>query len=377
MWREPGLPDQWSELERKLEGNGKPVKKILLQKLKDRWHSLKNRRTVYKSDKLSTRLSVSSGRKVTVRNSDSTVFGWCPVAFEKTVCCNLRTVDAVQGCGFGCSYCSIQTFYDSEHITVDANLHEKLQSVVLDPQKRYHIGSGQSSDSLFLGNKNGILDAQFDFARNNPNVILELKTKSKNIAYLLEADVPENVFVSWSLNPQIVIKNEEHLTASENDRLEAARAVADRNISIGFHFHPMVFYRGWKDDYEQLIGKVLSTFSPDEVALVSFGTLTFIKPAINNLRLKGLESKVLQIPMEDAAGKLSYPFQIKEEMFTVAWEAFRPWRDHVFFYFCMEERKLWESVFGYCYKENEEFGKALCEEVFRKLNSRVKNSPIG
>ncbi len=183
--------------------------------------------------------------------------------------------------------------------------------------------------------------------------------------------------MSWSLNPQIVIKNEEHLTASENDRLEAARAVADRNISIGFHFHPMVFYRGWKDDYEQLIGKVLSTFSPDEVALVSFGTLTFIKPAINNLRLKGLESKVLQIPMEDAAGKLSYPFQIKEEMFTVAWEAFRPWRDHVFFYFCMEERKLWESVFGYCYKENEEFGKALCEEVFRKLNSRVKNSPIG
>ena len=372
MWEEPGLPEQWSELEKPLKGHGKSVKKILFRKLKDRWNSLKNRRTVYQSGQAPPRSSVSSGKKVTAQNSENTVFGWCPVASEKTVCCNLRTIDAVQGCSFGCSYCSIQTFYDSKHIPVDVNLHEKLQSVVLDPQKRYHIGSGQSSDSLLLGNKNGVLDAQFDFARKNPNIALELKTKSKNITCLLEMDVPKNVFVSWSLNPQIIIENEEHLTASENDRLEAARAVADKGIRVGFHFHPMVYYNSWRDDYEQLIGRVLSTFSPDEVALVSFGTLTFTKPVVNNLRIKGLQSKVLQIPMEDAAGKLSYPFHIKEEMFTTAWQAFRPWKDHVFFYFCMEDRKLWESVFGYCYEKNEEFEDALCNQVFQKLNGHGK-----
>ena len=372
MWEEPGLPEQWSELEKPLKGGGKSVKKILFRKLKDRWNSLKNRRTVYQSGQAPPRSSVSSGKKVTAQNSENTVFGWCPVASEKTVCCNLRTIDAVQGCSFGCSYCSIQTFYDSKHIPVDVNLHEKLQSVVLDPQKRYHIGSGQSSDSLLLGNKNGVLDAQFNFARKNPNIALELKTKSKNITCLLEMDVPKNVFVSWSLNPQIIIENEEHLTASENDRLEAARAVADKGIRVGFHFHPMVYYNSWRDDYEQLIGRVLSTFSPDEVALVSFGTLTFTKPVVNNLRLKGVQSKILQIPMEDAAGKLSYPFHIKEEMFTTAWEAFRQWRDQVFFYFCMEDRKLWESVFGYCYEKNEEFEDALCNQVFQKLNGHGK-----
>ena len=374
MWREPGLKEQWSELEKSLEGNGQPVKKILFRKLKDRWQSLKNNRTVYQSGQPPSRSSVSSGKKITVQNSDNTVFGWCPVASEKTVCCNLRTIDAVQGCSFGCSYCSIQNFYDSKQIPVDENLHEKLESVVLDPQKRYHIGSGQSSDSLLIGNKNGVLDAQFNFARKNPNIALELKTKSKNITCLLETDVPENVFVSWSLNPQIIIENEEHLTASENDRIKAARTVADNGIRVGFHFHPMVYYNSWRDDYEQLIGRVLSTFSPDEVALISFGTLTFTKPVINNLRLKGVQSKVLQIPMEDAAGKLSYPFHIKEEMFTSAWEAFRQWRDQVFFYFCMEDRKLWESVFGYCYEKNEDFEDALCNQVFEKLQGQGKDS---
>jgi len=372
MWGEPGLPEQWYELEGTLEGNEQSAKKILFRMLQDRWLSLKKSRTVYPPINSPSYSSVSPGKKVNVQNSDNTVFGWCPVASEKTVCCNLRTIDSVQGCGFGCSYCSIQTFYDSNHITVDANLHEKLQRITLDPQKKYHIGSGQSSDSLFLGNKNGVLDAQFNFARNNSNIILELKTKSKNISYFLEADVPENVFLSWSLNPQIFIENEEHLTASENDRLKAARTAADNGIRVGFHFHPMVYYRGWKDDYEQLIGKVLSTFSPDEVALVSFGTLTFIKPAINSLRIKGPQSKVLQIPMEDSAGKLSYPFQIKNEMFVTAWEVFRPWQNDVFFYFCMEERKLWESVFGYCYENNEEFEEDLFEKVSRKLNGHRK-----
>jgi len=374
MWGEPGLLDQWSELEKSLEGDGQRLKKNLLRKLKNRWHALKNSRTVYQSGQAPARSSFSSGKKVTVQNSDNTVFGWCPVASEKTVCCNLRTIDVLQGCSFGCSYCSIQNFYDSKNIPVDENLHEKLQSIVLDPQKNYHIGSGQSSDSLLVGNKSGVLDAQFDFARKNPNIALELKTKSKNITCLLEMDVPKNVFVSWSMNPQIIIDNEEHLTASENDRLKAARTVADKGIRVGFHFHPMVYYNSWRDDYEQLIGRVLSTFSSYEVALVSFGTLTFTKPVVNNLRTKGFQSKVLQIPMENAAGKLSYPFHIKEEMFTTAWKAFRQWKDQVFFYFCMEDRKLWESVFGYCYEKNEDFEEALFEKVSKKLNTHTKKS---
>jgi spore photoproduct lyase len=210
------------------------------------------------------------------------------------------------------------------------------------------------------------LTTQLDFARRNPNVILEFKTKSKNVSHLLETDVPPNVFVSWSVNPQSIIDNEEHFTASLNDRLVAARRVADRGILIGFHFHPMVHYRGWENDYETLIRKVLSMFSSEEVALVSFGTLTFIKSAIKNLRLKGLSSKVLQIPLEETAGKLSYPQQIKEELFQTAWHAFVPWHDSVFFYLCMETRELWQSVFGFCHDNNNAFEEALLEQVFNK-----------
>ncbi len=364
MWNEVLLPERWIELENQITSENGNAGKTIFEQLRQQWHSLKNGETVYDSV---TKLSSWDWKKrVTTHERDDTIFGMCPVASEKTICCNLLTIDAIQGCGFGCSYCSIQTFYDEKSISVDANLSDKLQVITLDPSRKYHICSGQSSDSLFLGNSSRVLTTQLDFARRNPNVILEFKTKSKNVSHLLETDVPPNVFVSWSVNPQSITENEEHFSASLKDRLVAARRVADRGILIGFHFHPMVHYRGWENDYETLIRKVLSIFSSEEVALVSFGTLTFIKSAIKNLRLKGLSSKVLQIPLEETAGKLSYPQQIKEELFQTAWHAFAPWHDSVFFYLCMENRELWQSVFGFCHDNNNAFEEALLEQVFNK-----------
>ncbi|MBO62593.1 MAG: hypothetical protein CMG33_03615, partial [Candidatus Marinimicrobia bacterium] len=343
-------------------------KKMIIDILRDRWISLKQQETKYgtPNSRLNNR---PESRKVIASDGDQNIFGMCPVASDRTVCCNLMTIDAVQGCGLGCSYCSIQTFYTDGKIVVEKNLTEKLKAIPLNPDKNYHIGSGQSSDSLAIGNRNGVLDAQLDFARSNSNIILEFKTKSKNIEYLLKTDVPHNVFVSWSLNPQLFIEQEEHGTASMTQRLAAARALADKGIIVGFHFHPIVHYQGWEKDYHDLIHKVLTGFSPYEVGIVSMGTLTFIKPLIRKLRMTGIKSKVLQIPMDDASGKRSYPKSTKKMIFQFVWDEFSPWHNKVFFYMCMEERELWEAVFGNCYENNVEFEGALYQHVSSKMLS--------
>ena len=367
MWGEPSLTEQVQQLENELGLNGKQQKKKIIDALRNRWLSLKGQETRYEPP-MKRPNARSKPRKIIANDGDNNVFGICPVASEKTVCCNLMTIDAVQGCGMGCSYCSIQTFYTDGKIAVETNLLEKLKAIPLDPNRNYHIGSGQSSDSLAIGNRNGILDAQLDFARRNSNIILELKTKSKNIKYLLKTDVPPNVFVSWSMNPQLIIDQEEHGTASMEQRLVAARALADKGILVGFHFHPIVHYQGWKKNYHELIHKVLTRFSPYEVGLVSMGTLTFIKPAIRKLRMSGISSKVLQIPMDDASGKKSYTKSIKKMIFQFVWDEFSSWHNKVFFYACMEERELWETVFGNCYENNVEFETALFQHVSDKLS---------
>ncbi len=365
MWREISISDIWTRFANQEIGEPQLARKRIFNKIRDFYNQLEKEPKAYPKSPLK---APPNTRKVVDLETETAVFGLCPVYSDKTVCCNLYTIDAAQGCGFGCSYCSIQSFYSDGKVSVDKKLAEKLNAIDLDPNKTYHIGSGQSSDSLLWGNKNGVLDAQLDFARNNSNIILELKTKSKNIRYFKTADTPHNLVVSWSISTPTIIANEEHLTATFDERIQSARAIADLGIGVAFHFHPMVHYQGWDKDYASVIKTLMENFTPEEIAFISFGTLTFTKPAIRSIREHGHESKILQMPKEDAVGKLSYPWDIKQSMFKLAWDSFSTWQDSVFFYLCMEDESLWTHVFGRCYTDNQEFERAFFSQVSEKLS---------
>ncbi len=356
MWGETSIQQLWNSAQIE-KGAGKAAKKIIINQLTADWLALKNAATRYPKKK---KPSLPPQKlKLETRDKKQLGLGFCPVASERTRCCNLMTLDAIDNCGFDCSYCSIQAFYHEDKIYFDQRFAEKLQTLELDPKQIYHIGTGQSSDSLLWGNKHGILDTLTAFARANPNVILELKTKSKNIAYLLEHEIPPNIICTWSLNTPTIISNEEHRAATLDDRINAARQVADRGIVVGFHFHPMIHYDNWKADYGKIFQRLQELFKPEEVALVSFGTLTYTKSVVKQIRQRGLKSKILQLPLINSDGKLSYSEEVKLEMFSHAYRSFAAWHGQVFFYLCMENNRLWQPVFGYAYPSNEDFESAM------------------
>ena len=358
MWNEKTVIEIFPEHEQK---------KVVMFRLKKAYEELRTKPNSYEKLELK---NVPKEQKYRFKTEakDGFGLGLCPVASEKTRCCNLLTLDAIESCGFDCSYCSIQSFYNQNTITFDSTFADKLKNLELEANKTYHIGTGQASDSLMFGNREGVLDALFLFARENPNVILEFKTKSDNIKYFLENDVPKNILCTWSLNTQTIIDNEEHLTASLNRRISSARGLADKGVKVGFHFHPIVQYENYLVEYEEVYKLLQKTFIPQEVALVSFGTLTFIKPVIKQLRGREFKSKITQIPMHNASGKSSYPDEIKQEMFSHAYKSFSLWHKDVFFYLCMEEHSMWAKTFGYQYSTNNDFERAMLSSYAKKLD---------
>ena len=298
------------------------------------------------------------------------IFRLCPAASEKAVCCNLKVLNIVDNCAMACSYCVLQNHYDEAVIAVPTNLKAKLAEIQLAPDKRYRIGTGEYSDSLLWGNKNGILRDLCDFARANPNAIIELKTKSANVAWILENEIPANVCCTWSLNPQIIIANEEHKTASLERRLEAARAVADKGVKVGFHFHPMFYFEGWEAEYQALIAAVIGTFAPDEVLWVSLGCITLLKGFAQDFRLKFRHSKLLQMETETTPdGKITYAFAVREKLYRNALKALEPWQGRVFQYMCMEHKPMWDAVMGFAYPNMAVFDDAFNDSAFAKLRS--------
>jgi len=357
MWNEKSIVELFDEHNQK---------KVVFARLRKAYDEIRSKPNSYENFELK---NIAKEQKYTFKTEQKEGFGLglCPVASQKTRCCNLLTLDAVESCGFDCSYCSIASFYSQNTITFDSGFADKLKNLNLERNKTYHIGTGQSSDSLMWGNREGILDALFEFARENPNVILEFKTKSDNIKYLLENEVPKNILCTWSLNTKTIIENEEHLSASLDKRINAARKVAERGVKVGFHFHPIVEYENYLAEYQEIYKRLLSEFDPKDIALVSFGTLTFIKPVIKLLREREFRSKITQMPFEDASGKSSYPDATKVEMFKHAYDSFKPWHQEVFFYLCMEEHEMWAKTFGYQYSTNSDFERAMLSSYAKKI----------
>ncbi len=364
-WKEDSIAMIWPL--GKVAGGKASSKKSVLAELAQQHEVIKNNTKDY------SRINLEDKPRTVKPQLVATVkprlgLGRCPVASEKTRCCNLMTLDAVEKCGFDCSYCSIQSFYHGDKVVFDANFVEKLKNLKLDPNQTYHIGTGQSSDSLMWGNHQGVLEALTEFARENPNVILELKTKSKNIGWLLDNDYPENIICTWSLNPKTIIDHEEHLTASLDQRIAAAKKIADKGRLVGFHFHPIVSYQDWQEQYRQIGETLVTTFSPSQVALVSMGTLTFTKSVMKTIRKRPFTSKILQMPMEEIAGKFSYPLDLKIALFREVYSALGDWHDQVFFYLCMEAQSIWQPVFGFEYETNIELETAMKLAYFSKID---------
>lgn len=350
LWGGPTLIELWSSLESDQLLDKQAIKRHMSQ-LRQVFELQKNAANHYPQSDPLQRIGASADPCAV--DKPKLGLGRCPVASPRTLCCNLQTLDAVDNCGYGCSYCSIQSFFDGKEIRFDRGFAEKLKQLQLDPQQTYHIGTGQSSDSLMWGNSHGVLDALIEFATTHPNVILELKTKSANVSHLLKSAAPKNMLCTWSLNTQKIITHEEHGTASFEKRIAAARKTAEAGFVVGFHFHPMVYYQGWEEDYSACVDTLVAEFDPHQVALVSIGTLTWIKPVLNEIRNRAVTTQIHKMPMVEADGKWSYPDEIKQQLFKLLYERFpQSWKEQVFYYLCMENQRHWKPVLGFDYADN-------------------------
>ena len=289
----------------------------------------------------------------------------CPVDGEKTRCCKLRTLDAVMQCAFGCSYCSIQAFYNENEIRIVSNLREKLEAMEIGDDV-WHIGTGQASDSLLLGDDYGTLSALATFAEKHPNIVLEMKSKAGRDVF--NRPWPRNMVFTWSLNAPTIIEKEEHFTASLSERLRMAQKARDNGNLVGFHIHPMFYFKGWEKEYGEVVEAIVSNFRPEEICMIGIGTLTFTKAVIKRLREMGQESKVLQMELTEAAGKYSYPLDKKEKMFRHIYASFpEEYRKGVFFYLCMEDPTLWKPVLEREYSSDKEFEMDMKKNYLRKI----------
>jgi spore photoproduct lyase len=288
----------------------------------------------------------------------------CPGS-EGQVCCNYFVVNFASNCPMDCSYCYLQEYLaENSALKVFSNCDDLLAEAdeLLSKHRRFffRIGTGEITDSLALDPYIGFTREIIPFFAEQPNVLLELKTKSDCVEALLDLDSKDRVVVSWSMNPQRVIDLDEQGTASLDERLRAARRCQEAGYRLGFHFDPMVEYRGWERDYEQMLEQIFATVDWRRIAWLSMGVLRNTPGLKRTMRDRFPWTRLLaaeQVLCPD--GKLRYFQPLRVAMYRKMLGWIRHAAPTVKVYLCMESKEVWEQVLGFAPSCEKELGKAI------------------
>ncbi len=280
-------------------------------------------------------------------------FKRCPGATQKKTltCCNYYVLNLGSQCNMNCSYCYLQSYLNSPVMKIYTNIDQALNELGEMAEKHselpYRVGTGEIIDSLSLDEITLYSRELIEFFRKYPRWTLEFKTKSNRVDQFLDLAPAKNVVVSWSINPPEIINSEEHGTARFEERIHAAKKCAEAGFSLAFHIDPIIWHPNWKENYSYLVKTLTKEFSPEQINVISLGTLRFQPEQRHMMRERfGLKSHVTSAEMfSSEGGKLRYDAALRNEMFQFVKNEFYATDSRWNIFLCMETPETWIQSF--------------------------------
>jgi spore photoproduct lyase len=294
----------------------------------------------------------------------------CP-GTSNHLCCGYHVINAVTNCPMDCSYCVLQGYLNNPFLTLYSNwdgLFEEIDAFLSQhPSPLPRLGTGELSDSLALESIFPLSQTLVSFFAKKQRGILELKTKSTEVDYLLDLPHRGRTVISWSINPPQMIMEEERRTAPLGERLDAARRCEANGYPLGFHFDPLIHHDGWEKGYREVVQQLFSRIDPRRIAWISLGGFRYPPQLKKTAKERFPRSRVFLgelFPGRD--GKFRYLKEIRIEMYRKMVEWLQEGNPDLFIYLCMESREVWEEVFGWAPSNNDHLN-CLFEQQLRKF----------
>ena len=294
----------------------------------------------------------------------------CPGTSPPYLCCKYTVVNQTTHCPMDCTYCILQEYLDTPVILIHVNLSDIFGQIDAllkkQPKRFFRIGTGELTDSLALDRLTELSKHFIGYFSNQKNTLLELKTKTDNISNLLILP-HKNTVISWSLNPQKIVDQEEFLSASLAERLKAARKCMEAGYFLGFHFDPILHVSDWEGLYRDLIDRLFAHVDGSRIAWISLGSLRYPPSLMEIIQERFPKSRIIYEEMiKGLDGKMRYPRPMRIEMYGKIYRWLKEKHPDLFIYFCMESPDVWDKVTGMHPESNEEldfwFARSIWQE---------------
>jgi spore photoproduct lyase len=296
----------------------------------------------------------------------------CPGTRHYT-CCGYRILHVASYCTMDCAYCILQSYFHPPVLQYFVNREDLMGELdgCLADGVLHRFGTGEFSDSLIWDAWTDLSSALVRRFAGQATSILELKTKTARIDHLKGLPHGGRTILSWSLNTERVIRNEERGTAPLERRLRAAAEAVAVGYPVAFHFDPLVIYAGCETDYRRVVDRMFDAVGPESIAWVSLGAFRFMPDLKATVERRFPHSTIVYgefVPGLD--GKMRYFKPLRMQLFRALCAAIGARAPQLCTYLCMEDDEVWRHALGFTPAERGGLSRMLDEAAMRRCGVR-------
>jgi spore photoproduct lyase len=221
----------------------------------------------------------------------------------------------VMNCIYNCAYCYLQGMYLSPHLVIFTNTEDFFQPVTeLTKNNNVYLCLSYDSDLLALESRLGFSQDWIEYTKSNPNLQIELRTKSAYTSHLVSQSPCERVIIAFSLSTEFQIQSSEEHTPSLNARLNAIQKWMENGWKVRICLDPILYEPDWRKNGEKFLNTLQAQIDWNKIDSINFGMFRMPKQIYNQFQLSGQDNNTMLFPFITKKGITGYPKEINELM---------------------------------------------------------------
>jgi len=221
---------------------------------------------------------------------------------------------SAMNCVFSCDYCFLKGMYKTSNVVIFVNTEEYLEEC------NEYLKDGPvylcASFDTDLSALSGICNWQTvweEFALSNPDLTLELRTKS----VMKEFRSANNIIYAFTISPDEIVDAYEKGTPSLEKRIDSISRALESGAQVRICFDPMLYIKNYKEVYERMFDQLSKAINLHRIRDFGVGTFRISCDYISNLRKASPKSSAVLFPFSKEDGFCVYPQVLRDEITSV------------------------------------------------------------
>jgi spore photoproduct lyase len=206
--------------------------------------------------------------------------------------------------------------YNSAHIVIFVNLDDFFYhtEALLKEINSLFLCISYETDLLGFENIIPYTREWIEFAKKNPNLTIEIRTKSNNYKLISDIKQIQNVILAWTLSPETTIDKFENNTPTLNRRIESLLQAIDDGWNVRICLDPVLYSNNWEEEYTHFINYVFSRIDSSKVFDLTLGVFRINSEYLKNIRKMRTDSKLVFFPYKRRENFSTYPVALEIKM---------------------------------------------------------------